>query len=538
MVDSCELTGDDSHTFTLPKPAASYDVVEVAVEGYTTDKTVNDEKTAYSFTNTIGQSTFDITGTKAWTGVPEGENLPETVTVILNRNGEKIDEDVITAAEGWNYAFEGLDKYDLTTGKEYVYTVTDSVGGFTATDGVKSNGYQLTNAFVPDYWKTSFEVIKAWNDGGNADGDRPESIYVGLYAGDTFLKYAELTSDTWKHTFTDLPKYATDGKTPIQYTVKEGTVAGDVFTPAGASIELDGVTYTGIAVSYDTDVVDDLVDGSMYGGQSDCYVVRSNGDIVLELEPQTELCEGMTNLYDLSDHVDWKYGSMDDIRDCIQLGKSGSAQFTCDGVRNYLVAIPTAFSDWSLVGVIQTDEVDGAMLSVQQSTIIALGALCIFAVIIVVLALGMEEERLNLEREKMKSDRFLQSMSRIVDRYMVVNLDTGRYRYHELRSSEPLYPTSGQYSEMVEIISKRYVALTETENAKLSRLLTPDYLRSVLRKPDDNLKIEYCSRTENAYMVLTVLPVEWHADGTVAVVMQVVQDIGQKVELENMAEQR
>ena len=36
-------------------------------------------------------------------------------------------------------------------------------------------------------------------------------------------------------------------------------------------------------------------------------------------------------------------------------------------------------------------------------------------------------------------------------------------------------------------------------------------------------------------MVLTVIPVEWHADGTVAVVMQVVRDIGQKVELENMA---
>lgn len=331
------------------------------------------------------------------------------------------------------------------------------------------------------------------------------------------------------------------------YTATYGVPKIAFAMPMSRSLTLDGVTYTGIAVSYDTDVVDDLVDGSMYGGQSDCYVVRSNGDIVLELEPQTELCEGMTNLYDLSDHVDWKYGSMDDIRDCIQLGKSGSAQFTCDGVRNYLVAIPTAFSDWSLVGIIQADEVDGALYDVQNSSLILLGALSFFAVIIVVLALGIESrlrlkneemERLNLEREKMKSDRFLQSMSRIVDRYMVVNLDTGRYRYHELRSSEPLYPTSGQYSEMVEIISKRYVALTETENAKLSRLLEPDYLRSVLRKPDDNLKIEYCSRTENAYMVLTVLPVEWHADGTVAVVMQVVQvvqDIGQKVELENMA---
>ena len=122
------------------------------------------------------------------------------------------------------------------------------------------------------------------------------------------------------------------------------------------------------------------------------------------------------------------------------------------------------------------------MHSVQQSTIIALGALCIFAVIIVVLALGMEsqlrlrreeEERLSLEREKMQSDRLLQSMSRIVDRYSIVNLDTDRYRYSELRLSEPLYPTSGRYSDMVETISERYVALTETENAKLSRLITP-----------------------------------------------------------------
>lgn len=328
------------------------------------------------------------------------------------------------------------------------------------------------------------------------------------------------------------------------YTATYGVPKIAFAMPLSRSLTLDGVTYTGIAVSYDTDVVDDLVDGSMYGGQSDCYVVRSNGDIVLEFEPQNELCKGTTNLYDLSDHVDWKYGSMDDIRDCIQLDKSGSAQFTCDGVRNYLVAIPTAFSDWSLVGVIQADEVDGALYDVQNSSLILLGALSFFAVIIVVLALGIENrlrlkneemERLNLEREKMKSDRFLQSMSRIVDRYSIVNLDTGRYRYYELRSREPLYPTSGQYSKMVEIISKRYVALTETENAKLSRLLEPDYLRSVLRKPDDNLKVEYCSRTENAYMVLTVIPVEWHADGTVAVVMQVVQDIGQKVELENMA---
>ena len=338
--------------------------------------------------------------------------------------------------------------------------------------------------------------------------------------------------------------YSKDGPIVSTYTASNGVPKIAFAMPLSRSMTLDGVTYTGLAVSYDTDVVDDLVDGSMYDGQSDCYVVRTNGDIVLALEPETELCEGLTNLYDLDSHAEWKYGTMDDIMDCIQRGKSGSAQFTCQKARHYLVAMPTKFPDWARVGIIRADEVDGPMRSVQLSTITTLGALCIFAVIIVVLALSMEsqlrlrreeEERLSLEREKMQSDRLLQSMSRIVDRYSIINLDTDRYRYRELRLSEPIYPASGRYSDMVESISERYVALTETENAKLSRLLTPEYLRSVLRKPDDNLKIEYCSRTENAYMVLTIIPVAWHADGTVYEVMQVVQDIGQKVELENMA---
>ena len=338
--------------------------------------------------------------------------------------------------------------------------------------------------------------------------------------------------------------YSEGGPIVGTYTATYGVPKIVFAMPLSRSMTLDGVTYTGLAVSYDTDAVDDLVDGSMYGGQSDCYVVRTNGDIALALEPESELCEGLTNLYDLDSHAEWKYGTIDDIMDCIQLGKSGSAQFTCQKARHYLVAMPTNFPDWALVGIIRADEVDGAMRSVQMSTITTLGALCIFAVIIVVLALGMEsqlrlrreeEERQNIEREKMQSDRLLQSMSRIVDRYSIVNLDTGRYRYHELRFDEPLYPTSGQYQDMVNMISERYVALTETENAKISRLLTPEYLRSVFRKPSDNLKFEYCSRTENVYMVMTIIPVEWNADGKVSMVMQVVQDIGQKVELENMA---
>ena len=335
-----------------------------------------------------------------------------------------------------------------------------------------------------------------WPD---VQGSKESWRYSDFYLTNEDLQY--LTADGRKGTADSISGvvqelYSKGEPIVSTYTASYGVPKIVFAMPLSRNITLDGVTYTGLAVSYDTDVVDDLVDGSMYSGQSDCYIVRTNGDIVLALEPQTELCKGLTNLYDIDAHAEWRYGTMDDIRDCIQLGKSGSAQFTCERARNYLIAIPTDFPDWALVGIIHADEVDGAMRSVQQSTSFALGALCIFAVIIVVLALGMEsqlrlrreeEERLSLEREKMQSDRLLQSMSRIVDRYSIVNLDTDRYRYSELRLSEPLYPTSGRYSDMVETISERYVALTETENAKLSRLITPEYLRSVLRRAAETL---------------------------------------------------
>ena len=325
---------------------------------------------------------------------------------------------------------------------------------------------QISETFTL-FVQRNWTVLRQW-DGllKNADIDHAGSIGADMQANKESWHYSDFylfnestqyltadgrrgSADSISGVFQEM--YSEGGPIVSTYTASYGVPKIVFAMPLSRNMTLDGVTYTGLAVSYDTDVVDDLVDGSMYGGQSDCYIVRANGDIVLALEPQTELCEGLTNLYDLDAHADWIYGTMDDIKDCVQLGRSGSAQFTCQGGRNYLVAIPTAFPDWTLVGIIRADEVDGAMHSVQQSTIIALGALCIFAVIIVVLALGMEsqlrlrreeEERLSLEREKMQSDRLLQSMSRIVDRYSIVNLDTDRYRYSELRLSEPVLGTA------------------------------------------------------------------------------------------------
>lgn len=195
------------------------------------------------------------------------------------------------------------------------------------------------------------DIAHADSIGADMQNNKESWHYSDFYLFNESTQY--LTADGRKGSVDSISgviqeMYSEGGPIVSTYTASYGVPKIVFAMPLSRNMTLDGVTYTGLAVSYDTDVVDDLVDGSMYGGKSDCYIVRTNGDIVLALEPQTELCEGMTNLYDIDAHADWIYGSMDDIRDCVQLGRSGSAQFICQGGRNYLVAIPTAFPDGAL----------------------------------------------------------------------------------------------------------------------------------------------------------------------------------------------
>lgn len=227
---------------------------------------------------------------------------------------------------------------------------------------------QISETFTL-FVQRNWTVLRQW-DGllKNADIDHAGSIGADMQANKESWHYSDFylfnestqyltadgrrgSADSISGVFQEM--YSEGGPIVSTYTASYGVPKIVFAMPLSRNMTLDGVTYTGLAVSYDTDVVDDLVDGSMYGGQSDCYIVRANGDIVLALEPQTELCKGLTNLYDLDAHAEWRYGSMDDIRDRVRLGRSGSAQFTCQGGRNYLVAIPTAFPDWTLVGIIR-----------------------------------------------------------------------------------------------------------------------------------------------------------------------------------------
>ncbi|MCL0184622.1 hypothetical protein M2T59_30880, partial [Klebsiella pneumoniae] len=71
-----------------------------------------------------------------------------------------------------------------------------------------------------------------------------------------------------------------------------------VFTVPIRPVEVSGVTYTCIAVSYDNAMLEEMIGGHAYNGQSDCYIIYPDGSAMLSEEPKSEIESWMTNLFD------------------------------------------------------------------------------------------------------------------------------------------------------------------------------------------------------------------------------------------------
>ena len=200
-----------------------YSLKEVGrIPGYESTVT-GDVQTGFVITNSHTPELTNISGEKIW---DDGDNQdgkrPESITVNLFANGEKIDSKAVKAdAEGnWKYSFKNLPKY--ADGQLISYTVTeDAVPEYTA----EISGTTIINKYQPG--KTSISVIKAWEDGNNQDGLRPTDIKVQLYA-DGSKQGEEITlnaGNQWSYTWSGLDEMKSGQK--IVYTVEEvGKIAG------------------------------------------------------------------------------------------------------------------------------------------------------------------------------------------------------------------------------------------------------------------------------------------------------------------------
>ena len=306
--------------------------------------------------------------------------------------------------------------------------------------------------------------------------------------------------------------------------------------PMERPLQLNGTTYTALVVSYDNAVLEKLLSSMVYEGQSDCYIVRTNGDVVLSTETKTEITEQMTNLFDYlqqNARVDKPY--FDTMVQTLPQGGEGCVMFTMNGQRYYLIYQPLGLMDWSIIGIVPTGVVDAGMRKVQNATILVIALLGLLSIagVVKIQRDAERNRRRELERRRETSDMMFAGMARIVERYSVCDLDRDRYQYHE-RHGEPLYPPEGSYLQLLEQISRKYVVLTDTENAKITQMLAPENLRRLIKTDDDSLKLEYAARDKSAFFMMTVVPMAWKGDRLTRVMM-ITQDMGKQHLLQSLA---
>ena len=339
--------------------------------------------------------------------------------------------------------------------------------------------------------------------------------------------------------------YKTDGPVVSSYISSNGKRRVVFARPLKKALTIDGIEYTGVALCYNNATVSDIIASDVFNGQSDCYVIQSNGHVVLSLQPKSEFTSFIANLYDFMEKNEtFERSSLAEFKRGIKQGKSGSALCTADGVSHYLVYQPAGLNNWTIVGVVRSNAVEQGMEDVRNVTVAALGVTFVVAAALVVGVVvtrehdrvkAKERERREIERQKALTEQLFQGVSSVVDRFAVVDLVADTYEYHEHVAEKPLYPKTGSYRDLIDATSARYAILTDTGDAKLSHVLDPDRLRERIKPSDPIHKFEYTGRNEDVYKVMNIVPLAWDEEGKLARALLVSQDIGQKIELQTMA---
>ncbi len=236
-VDSIEtvtLSEDNQWTATIENLPKYKDAGKEIIYTWTEDEeglsegyaltTTSSEGTVTTLTNSYEPEVREATVTKIWDDADNQDGKrPENLTVTLSNGIEDVETVTLSEENQWSATVENLPVYKA--GEKIVYTWTEADVEKYELTGTAENGTitLLTNSHVPE--TTELTVYKNWKDKHDKYDKRPAEITVYLHADGEIVQTVQITEeDKWRHTFSELPKYA-DGE-EIVYTISEEPVDG------------------------------------------------------------------------------------------------------------------------------------------------------------------------------------------------------------------------------------------------------------------------------------------------------------------------
>lgn len=119
------------------------------------------------------------------------------------------------------------------------------------------------------------------------------------------------------------------------------------------------------------------------------------------------------------------------------------------------------------------------------------------------------ERRQQLASDNASMELLIQSMVRLVDRFVVCDLEEDRYDFYSLQG-EMIYEPSGSYHDFVAQVITKYKTLEPLDALEI--LISPENVRKNLPDEKSIYKYEYCSLDENTYKIASFIPLEWEGE--------------------------
>ena len=114
--------------------------------------------------------------------------------------------------------------------------------------------------------------------------------------------------------------------------------------------------------------------------------------------------------------------------------------------------------------------------------------------------------RMQMASENASMELLIQSMVRLLDRFVVCDLENDRYRFYNLQG-DMIYAPTGAYHDFVEQVAAKYKTLEPLD--ALDAIISSENIRKNLQGENDIYKFEYCSIDENTYKIAFFIPLEW-----------------------------
>lgn len=239
-----QFTGLDEYTNGTRNEYSVREKKEQALSAYET-KIEKLSAGNYTITNTYEPGTKSVPVTKVWEDNNNQDGTrPTELTLKLMEGTETIDEVTLTEAKNWTGQFDHV-FVNNQDGHEYTIVEENLPAGYTQTSVTRDdkNGFTVVNTLTPE--TLDIPVEKIWEDGGNRDGIRPQSISVtltGTVDGQTVfgpesyeIKPGQGETDNWHGVLEGIPKYS--GGKAIEYTLSEQQVSGYAAPEVGGTAE-------------------------------------------------------------------------------------------------------------------------------------------------------------------------------------------------------------------------------------------------------------------------------------------------------------